>query len=79
MDDSTPNSPDWEARSAARWQELRDMFDGTTARVVSLFSYYSELNNRTLLSNRPDVLRRLDAAESRLSVIEKHLNIPPLA
>jgi len=77
MDGSTPNSHDWEARSEARIQRLRDRLGASTARIVAAISHYVELNNRALAENNFGVLSRLDSVEARLSVVEKRLNISP--
>jgi hypothetical protein len=79
MDSSNPNSRDWDARSEARIQRLRDRLSASTARIIAAISHYTELNNRALAANAPGVLTRLDSVEARLSVVEKRLNISPTA
>jgi hypothetical protein len=69
--------PDWDARSEARIQRLRDTISASTARIISAFFYYTDLSNRALIANDLGTLTRLDSIESRLSVVEKRLNLPP--
>jgi hypothetical protein len=78
MDGSIPDSQDWEARSEARIQQLRDACNARTVRIIAAISHYTELNNQAFAANDLRVLTRLDSVEARLSVVEKPLNIPPI-